>query len=95
MSNLRIFWIIWCSGWAFFWLLTGFFTFLLGWLFVPLSLLAILIPVGVEPHYSLSMPDCVRCGKPAKTHYAGKCPVAPSNETQAPEQQRGTENQGE
>jgi hypothetical protein len=47
-SNLRVFWIIWCVGWACFWLLVGFFTFLLGWIFVPFSLLAILIPIGVN-----------------------------------------------
>ena len=46
MSTLRIFWIIWCCFWALGWLLIGFFTFLLGWLMVPVSLLAILIPVG-------------------------------------------------
>ena len=46
MSNLRTFWIIWCSMWALGWLLIGFFTFFIGWLFVPVSLLAILIPVG-------------------------------------------------
>lgn len=46
MTNARIFWIIWCSMWALFWLLAGFFTFLVGWLLVPVSLLAILIPVG-------------------------------------------------
>ncbi len=49
MSNTRIFWIIWCSMWALLWLLVGFFTFLLGWLLVPVSLLAILIPVGAAP----------------------------------------------
>lgn len=48
-SNLRIFWIIWCCGWAVFWFFSGFFTFLLGWLGVPFSLLMILIPVGITP----------------------------------------------
>lgn len=46
MSNLRLFWIIWCVMWALGWLLVGFFTFFIGWLFVPFSLLAILIPIG-------------------------------------------------
>jgi hypothetical protein len=46
MSNVRVFWIIWCVMWALGWLLIGFFTIFLGWLFVPLSLLAILIPIG-------------------------------------------------
>ncbi|MHB1536435.1 MAG: DUF2510 domain-containing protein [Acidimicrobiales bacterium] len=56
MSNTRIFWIIWCSMWAFFWLLMGFFTFLLGWIFVPFSLLAILIPVGAGPKSNYPVP---------------------------------------
>jgi hypothetical protein len=47
MSQTRIFWIIWCSMWALGWLLLGFFT-IITWLFVPLSLLAILLPVGKE-----------------------------------------------
>ncbi|MDA8185197.1 MAG: hypothetical protein M0035_12385 [Actinomycetota bacterium] len=45
-STLRIFWIIWCCFWALGWLLVGFFTFLLGWVMVPISLLAIFIPIG-------------------------------------------------
>jgi hypothetical protein len=48
-SNVRIFWIIWCAFWALFWLLAGFFTFAFGWILVPLSLFAILIPVGQGP----------------------------------------------
>jgi hypothetical protein len=47
MSNLRVFWIAWCSAWALGWLLLGFFT-LVTWLFVPLSLAALLLPVGCE-----------------------------------------------
>jgi len=47
-SNVRVFWIIWCVSWACFWLLVGFFTLALGWLFVPFSLLAILLPIGVD-----------------------------------------------
>jgi hypothetical protein len=45
MSNTRIFWIIWCCFWALGWLLIGFFL-IVTWLFVPVSLLAILIPIG-------------------------------------------------
>jgi hypothetical protein len=45
MSNTRIFWIIWCSAWAVFWFLLGWF-FFPAWIFVPVSLLCILIPVG-------------------------------------------------
>ncbi len=45
MTNLRIFWIIWCCFWGLGWLLVGFFFFPL-WLFVPFSLLAILLPIG-------------------------------------------------
>jgi hypothetical protein len=45
MSNTRIFWIAWCCMWALGWLLLGFFT-IITWLFVPFSLLAILIPIG-------------------------------------------------
>lgn len=46
MSTVRVFWIIWCCFWALGWMLVGLFTFLLGWLMVPVSLLAILLPVG-------------------------------------------------
>jgi hypothetical protein len=46
MSNVRPFWIAWCCCWAAFWLIIGFFTFGLGWIGLPLSLLAILIPIG-------------------------------------------------
>jgi hypothetical protein len=49
MSNTRIFWIIWCSMWALAWLLIGFFTFFIGWIGVPISLLCILIPIGSSP----------------------------------------------
>jgi len=48
VSNLRVFWVAWCSAWALGWLLLGFFT-LVTWLFVPLALAAILLPVGCEP----------------------------------------------
>jgi hypothetical protein len=45
-------------GWACFWFIAGFFTFLLGLVFVPCSLSAILIPIGAEPRqknwYSIS-----------------------------------------
>jgi hypothetical protein len=47
-SNARVFWIIWCCGWAFFWFVIGFFSFGLAWVMVPVSLIAILIPVGVD-----------------------------------------------
>jgi hypothetical protein len=46
VSNLRIFWIVWCSMWALGWLLAGFVTFGLAWAGIPASLLAILLPVG-------------------------------------------------
>lgn len=46
MDNTRVFWIAWCSAWALGWFTIGWFTLGLGWLGVPLSLLAILIPVG-------------------------------------------------
>jgi hypothetical protein len=46
VSTLRIFWIIWCCFWALGWLLTGFLTFGFGWLMVPISLLAIFLPIG-------------------------------------------------
>lgn len=47
-SNVRVFWIIWCSGWAFFWFVLGFVSFGIAWVMVPVSLLAILIPFGVN-----------------------------------------------
>jgi hypothetical protein len=45
-NNIRPFWIAWCCAWAVGWFFVGLFTFLVGWVFVPMSLLAILIPVG-------------------------------------------------
>lgn len=77
MSNLRIFWVAWCSFWALFWLLIGFFT-IIGWLGVPLSLSAILIPVGQDQNYTpVRLPDCVRCGYAATSHINGNCPGPP------------------
>lgn len=76
MSNLRIFWIAWCSAWALFWMLAGFFTFLLGWLMIPVSLAAILIPVGQGYQPRAVLPACVRCGNPAASHAGGQCPGA-------------------
>ena len=78
MSSLRMFWIAWCVMWALGWLLVGFFTFLLGWLMVPVSLAAILLPVGVDKTYRPppSLPPCYRCGQPAVAHRPdGACPV--------------------
>lgn len=46
MTNLRIFWVIWCCMWALGWLLAGFASFGIAWLGVPVSLLCILIPIG-------------------------------------------------
>ena len=56
--------IAWCCCWAAFWLIIGFFTFGLGWIGVPFSLPAILIPIGAHaqpmpplPYY----PPAPRC----------------------------------
>jgi hypothetical protein len=70
-SGLRVFWIIWCCFWALIWLaigLVGIFELLL----VPLSLLAILIPVGRNRD---RLPDCARCAYPAAWHVQGRCPA--------------------
>lgn len=48
MSNLRIFWIIWCSAWALGWMTAGWLIFPINLLMIPASLLAILVPVGAE-----------------------------------------------
>lgn len=65
MSTLRLFWIIWCCFWALGWLLIGFLTFFLGWLMVPLSLLAILLPVGkTAPPKGAYFPDAPRAPMP-------------------------------
>lgn len=65
MSTLRLFWIIWCCFWALGWLLIGFLTFLLGWLMVPVSLLAILLPIGKSrPPNIASFPDASRTRPP-------------------------------
>ena len=45
-STGRVLWIIFCCVFAFVWFLIGFATLGIGWLMVPVSLLAILIPVG-------------------------------------------------
>jgi hypothetical protein len=46
MSTGRTLWIIFCCACAAFWFLLGFGTLFITWLFIPLSLLAILVPVG-------------------------------------------------
>lgn len=89
MSNLRVFWIIWCSMWAFGWLLFGW-LLILGWVMVPVSLLAILIPVGASPRPQLppaghpaweNPPRCCRCGAPPEAHPGGWCPRPPEPAT--------------
>lgn len=77
-SGLRVFWIIWCCFWAAFWMFSGFVT-LIGFFGVPLSLLAILIPIGVQqapPRHMIYQlpPPCVRCGAPYYAHWQGQCP---------------------
>jgi hypothetical protein len=69
MTPLRTFWVAWCSLWAAFWLLAGFFT-IIGWAGVPLSLLAILLPVGNPPK---PLPwRCLECGQPPSAHPYGQ-----------------------
>ena len=48
MTGPRTAWIIFCCVMAAFWAVAGLFTFGLAWLLVPVSLLAIFIPVGKE-----------------------------------------------
>jgi hypothetical protein len=48
VSNLRLFWIIWCCLWAGFWFISGFFT-IIGFLGAPVALLFILLPIGKGP----------------------------------------------
>ena len=61
LSKARVFWIRWCSLWAFFWAAFGIFT-PVGWIGVPFSLLAILIPVGLNR----SRPAAIAFGGPAQ-----------------------------
>jgi hypothetical protein len=49
VSNLRLFWIIWCCIWSFIWFWIGFATLFVGWVMIPVSLLCILIPIGKGP----------------------------------------------
>jgi hypothetical protein len=48
VSNVRLFWIIWCCLWAGFWFISGFFT-LIGFLGAPVALLFLLLPIGKGP----------------------------------------------
>ena len=48
MSGPRVAWIIFCLLWAGLWLFLGFWTLGLAWIGVPVSLLAILLPIGKE-----------------------------------------------
>lgn len=45
-STGRVLWIIWCLGWAAFWMFSLFALNIFAVVLVPLSLLAILLPVG-------------------------------------------------
>ncbi len=92
-SNLRIFWIIWCSMWGLGWLFVGF-VFFPFWIMVPASLLCILIPVGqgrrqVYQPQMPAMPACTNCGAPAAAHVMGRCPqqqAGPEQAAPAPDQ---------
>lgn len=82
MTNLRLFWVIWCCFWAAAWLLAGFITLGLAWLMIPASLLAILIPVGATPQRPqrpqypahLGWEPCGSCGATYAEHINGWCP---------------------
>jgi hypothetical protein len=69
MTPTRTFWIAWCCFWALAWLLAGFFTLFLAWVFVPFSLLAILLPVGRGgaplPRLTAYVRSCPECGAAA------------------------------
>lgn len=59
MSNVRVFWIIWCCAWALGWACFGWILFGVGLLLAPISLLAILIPVGAparDEYYRRQLP---------------------------------------
>ena len=64
VSNVRLFWIIWCCLWAGFWFISGFFT-LIGFLGAPVALLFILLPIGKGPK--------------AKAYYLPNQPAPPAN----------------
>jgi len=49
MPAARMLWILWCLAWTAAWTFAGLFTFLFAWLLVPVSLAAILIPIGGAP----------------------------------------------
>jgi hypothetical protein len=76
MSGLRIFWIIWCSMWALFWMLAGFVSFGAAWLGVPVALLCILIPVGNGRPRPAGYPK-VWPGSQASGYPGGYAPPAP------------------
>lgn len=63
-SNVRIFWITWCCFWA------------LDWLMVPVSLLAILLPVG-RPRLQTGALFPIAAHQPMPPPTAGPLPLAP------------------
>jgi hypothetical protein len=72
-SNLRSFWIVWCSMWALGWLLCGFVTQYLSWLLVPVSVLCILLPVGARQKaaYQPQPPQALTAeSRPRRTRWA-------------------------
>jgi len=79
VSTGRVLWLIWCLGWAGFWLIFGW--FLLGFNLVLAvgAVAAILIPVGknqlpAPPQIPQLPPLCMNCGTPAAAHQEGRCP---------------------
>lgn len=64
MGTGRALWVIWCCAWAGVWTVLGF-VFVLPWLLVPFSLLAVLLPVGRRaPVVVVSQAQAIERGRP-------------------------------
>ena len=91
MRPWKIVWLCWCGFWALAWMFVGLFTFGLGWLMVPVSLILMLIvlapdqpraqQVAYVPMPPIGYADipCNYCHQP-KSHHGGpwqtECPRA-------------------
>lgn len=93
MTPARAVWLCWCGFWAIAWLLVGFFSFGIGWLGIPFSLLAMLLVLIPSPQrQQVQGPPQIRVlpPSPPPRHYAhGRCWCGQRHDQQ-PTAQTGT-----